>query len=303
MKAKKLSALMLVLMVAFILCSCQKEEKIVAYINYAEELEESRPDVYSIAAADKYLAEQGYSQEFLESAGGVTKIYLCGAGAVFEAQSELSAEVAGVSARLTVSDVPTEDENISVKIFTLNWSWSGERTEEECVSFAWDNDVYWDYNEFSALSGGSLFEIHGSGTLDMAETPLPAGGMPVLPERASGTIFRSTSISSLTDGYDDMRQFVEGSGHHPVSGDARIGYTFTVNKNWMFGKWFPQESGGEGYGVYAMDADNGRGSYSATLVRFINGEDINYGAEHVAEASYSHGNGGEPVTVRCKFND
>ena len=187
MKAKKLSALMLVLMVAFILCSCQKEEKIVAYINYAEELEESRPDVYSIAAADKYLAEQGYSQEFLESAGG--------------------------------------------------------------------------------------------------------------------TIFRSTSISSLTDGYDDMRQFVEGSGHHPVSGDARIGYTFTVNKNWMFGKWFPQESGGEGYGVYAMDADNGRGSYSATLVRFINGEDINYGAEHVAEASYSHGNGGEPVTVRCKFND
>ena len=60
MKAKKLSALMLVLKVAFILCSCQKEEKIVAYINYAEELEESRPDVYSIAAADKYLAEQGY---------------------------------------------------------------------------------------------------------------------------------------------------------------------------------------------------------------------------------------------------
>ena len=55
--------------------------------------------------------------------------------------------------------------------------------------------------------------------------------------------------------------------------------------------------------MYAMDADNGRGSYSATLVRFIDGEDIYYGAGHVAEASYSHGNDGEPVTVRCKFND
>ena len=48
MKAKKLSALMLVLMVAFILCSCQKEEKIVAYINYAEELEESPETIESL---------------------------------------------------------------------------------------------------------------------------------------------------------------------------------------------------------------------------------------------------------------
>lgn len=152
----------------------------------------------------------------------------------------------------------------------------------------------------SALSAGSLLEIHGTGINEQEGIGLNS----IPPARTSGTFYMTASIPSpLFETNGEMRQTAEGNGREPLHGRARMACEVQVSEGWMFRKHFVNRAGAEENtlsAAYRMDSVC-RGSYSITLVRFIDREAAGYGSGHYAEAYFTRGD--TAVAVGCRFSD
>ena len=302
MRLKKIFIAMLSLAMLFALCACQpteENEKRVTYMrNYAEGTLDA--DIMSVEWADEYLLAHGYSQEFVDSTGGDTKMWLTEEAAVFQAESVVSpGGIDGFSGRITVSDVSVPESEVSIKIATFSWEWSSAQlVEADTITFDWQR-LPWEssiFNVYSVLSGYSMFEIFGTGTLE--EWRVPEGEDPV-PQTTDGTFLLYTSIPpGKKPDSGPLLQTIEDA--------TRVSYQFNIDPNIMFIKFFNKiEASGSSdttiTGSYSIDSENYRGSYSVKLIKKIDHSDLNADGNTTLTATYRHGE--EEQSVSCTFTD
>ena len=307
MKKQKFMACSIVIVLLFSLYACHsKKEGYESFVNYSDEL---ISNTFTIENANKYLLEQGYSEDFIKNTGGETKklLYQCNAKCEKLFQPITEGNIEGLTSNLTISDIPV-DSGLELKILTYNWLWeSNKSVETDEISFAWDNEGVHDYNEYLVLSGGSLFEIHGKGIYHPEMTAFPLGLEPTPPNETYGTFYMSTSIAFVSAGNHDMVQIIKGDGRDPLDGRSKITYSFSVDRGWCFRKYYAKDVEYNSdhiylYGMYQMNPQCYYGSYSIAMIRFLNKDDINYSNTHVIEVSYTH-NSDETVTIKGKFLD
>ncbi len=300
MKLNKFFAFLLVSAAAFSFCSCrQGEERWISYdtwmgVSWVTEAE-----------ADEYLLSHGYSEEFIAATGTDTKKMLFYWGMEYDMQSEpiASEEVPWLSGRLTVSDLPMSG-NVILKFITFNWTWTGgELADKDELAFIWSNTEYSDKNKLLALSGSTIFEIHGDGVLDH-ESAKPAADGTAPPERSAGTFYMASNIRWLEGGY--LQQTVgEELGGDPYLRRDKLSYEFSVESGWMFRDAFYEAEGDAALGVYQLDRENYSGSFSFAFVRFAQPDYDLYTEEHLITVRYTH-RGGEDeksAELNCIFTD
>lgn len=190
----------------------------------------------SIETVNAYLANNGYSDEFIANTGEPTKIQLYNNKATFESESRVSedngvmatsSDWSGPAGTITVSNYSTSEENISSKHITFNWNWTyGEEANNEAVAIGWAND-------FTAIETTAIFSVYGIGKQTSYYVPnlhIPQ------PETITGGSFIYKKGTAAISDY--------------VPGQA-VCYNYTIGTNHSFTKYYQSGS----YGVYQMNED------------------------------------------------
>ncbi len=210
-----------------------------------------------------YLIEHGYSEDFVVMAGEQTKLALYEAGAVFEAELPIN-EGSGPNSRsssvtdwpgfahsLVVSDC-TIEENYPKKIITYNWDWATFlRVFNDSVGIEWSGG-------FIALPETALFEIHGVGQIDINRSHSVPGYDPPYVEYENGTFL-------VERGNDAITSYSPGLG---------VGHRFAVSSQLTFRRTY----GGGSYNTYMINPEDFSGSYSITIIKYIEVNDYNAAA-------------------------
>lgn len=295
MRLKKIFIAMLSLAMLFALCACDSEEQLTGgYLNKA--------DLQYVQEADDDLLERGYPQEFVSQAGSCTKVELVNRFQTYYQTSEESAsgEVEGLSASLTVSDIPVAKSDIAAKMVTFVWKWDSERlADDETITFDWDNADGSFSDQYMLLPTYTLFELCGAGTLTESDMFKNSEG---IPETATGTILLKAGYDNVFVAAADPGMQADAALTQVIDSGFRVSHTFGVTREMRFSVHYGDaEDGTNRMGAYAADPDHYWGSYSILLVKKVNEEDIGKDLMHTLTATYRHGE--EEQSVSCTFTD
>lgn len=220
--------------------------------------DDSISDAVKMEEIDAALLERGYSQQFIDWTGEVTKRMLFEEGAVCQSLAGVGAGrvpaderyIYGIAA---VGALPAEEEGVVRKIVTFSWQWQGEeRLSGDYISLGW----LWDSpSGYTLVPEQTVFELSGKG--DKRD------------ERWKGSV----RIPPVEEGTFLLRRGAEAVSRN--IDDKSFEYDLSIDPAYMFRRIYyrglPQSGGmyGEEYGDYSIRPGDYCGSYSLGLVKHI----------------------------------
>ena len=295
MKGKQFSVALLSLAMLFALCACDTESEVTGgYLNSLNS--------QVAQEANGELLARGYPQEFVSQTGNCTKVELVNRFHAQYQKSEKSAsgEVAGLSASITVSDIPVAQSNYVAKMVTFVWEWDSEQlAENETISFEWQNAQGSFSDQYMLLPTYTLFELYGAGTLTESDEFTNAED---IPETASGTIVLKANYDNVFVAAAQPGMSQEAMLTQVVDSGIGVSHIFGVTPRMIFSVLYDDaEDGTNRIGAYAVDPDHFGGAYSIMLLKDVHEHDKESNLVHTITATYRHGE--EEQSVSCNFTD